>query len=286
MLLLLLKISIGVLIFAIGMTATTEDIVYLWRRPVLLAKSIAAMYVVMPILSILIVYLFDLPPKTELALVILAICAGAPLLPKKLIKFGSDPSYVFSLIVTTSLLAIITVPASLYILAKIISFKTSAVTPFQVAGVILKTFLVPLGVGMILRLLFPALTKAIGSPLLKIGSLIMGICAITALVASFHLVLNVGFQSVLAFALFTSFALLTGHILGGPALSSRIALAISCSSRHIGLALLIAVNARGQETIALVVAYLLASAVVSMLYIFCMSKLRKSSYENNGEKEV
>lgn len=280
--LLLLKISIIVLICAIGMTATTEDIIFLWHRPILLVKSVTAMYVVMPIVSVVMVYLFDLPPKTELALVILAICAGAPLLPKKLIKFGSDPSYVFSLIVTTSLLAIITVPASLHLLAKIIALETTAVTPVQVAGVILTTFLIPLGAGMVLRLQFPNIVKSIGDSLFEISSLILGICAIAAMVASFHLVINIGFRSVLAFALFTLVALLTGHLMGGPTPHSRIALAISCSSRHVGLALLIAVNARGQETIALVVAYLLASAVVSMLYIFCMSRLRKSSKENNS----
>ena len=280
MLLILLKIFIGLLILAIGMTATAEDIVYLWSRPALLVKSVIAMYVVMPIVAVVTNYWFDLPPKTELALIILAICAGAPLLPKKLIKFGGDPSYVFSLIVTTSLLAIITVPASLHILAKIVSFKASVVTSSQVAGVILKTFLLPLGAGMVIRQLFPALTKIISDPLLKVSSIIMGICAITALAAGFHLVFTVGLQSVLAFALFTGSALLAGHLLGGPDLSSRTALAISCSSRHIGLALLIAVNAHGQQALALVVAYLLASAVVSMVYVFLMNKMRNRSNES------
>jgi bile acid:Na+ symporter, BASS family len=270
MLLILLKTSIGVLIFAIGMTATAEDITYLWYRPALLVKSVIAMYVVMPMVAVVMNYGFDLPPKTELALIILAICAGAPLLPKKLIKFGGDPSYVFSLIVTTSLLAIITVPASLHVLAEIVPFKASVVTPSQVAGVILKTFLWPLGAGMVLRQLFPALAKIISNPLLKVSSIIMGICAIIALVSGFHLVFTVGLQSVLAFAIFTGSALLAGHLLGGPDLSSRTALAISCSSRHIGLALLIAVNARGQQALALVVAYLLASAVISMMYVFLM----------------
>ena len=111
MLLLLFKTSIATLILAIGMT---DDIVYLWRRPVLLMKSIIAMYLVMPAVAVLMARVLDLPERTELALVILAICAGAPLLPKKLIKFGGDPSYVFSLIVNTSLLAIATVPASLH----------------------------------------------------------------------------------------------------------------------------------------------------------------------------
>jgi len=46
MLLLLLKTSIATLILAIGMTAVTDDIAYIWRRPVLLMKSIIAMYLV------------------------------------------------------------------------------------------------------------------------------------------------------------------------------------------------------------------------------------------------
>ena len=82
MLPLLLKVSIAGLILAIGMTATKDDIVYLWRRPVLLAKSLLAMYVVMPLVAILMARTLDLPRSTELALVVLAVCAGAPLLPK------------------------------------------------------------------------------------------------------------------------------------------------------------------------------------------------------------
>jgi BASS family bile acid:Na+ symporter len=80
------------------MSATTADIFYLWRRPFLLVKSFAAMYLVTPVVAALITNLFELPHRTELALVVLAICAGAPLLPKKLIKFGGNPAYIFSLI--------------------------------------------------------------------------------------------------------------------------------------------------------------------------------------------
>lgn len=64
MLLLLLKTSIAALILATGMTAVTDDIVYLWRRPVLLVKSVAAMYVVMPAVAVLILKTFLLPLGT------------------------------------------------------------------------------------------------------------------------------------------------------------------------------------------------------------------------------
>jgi BASS family bile acid:Na+ symporter len=259
------------------MTATTGDIVYLWRRPALLLKSIIAMYIAMPAAAVLMARTLDLPPRTELALVVLAICAGAPLLPKKLIKFGGDPSYVFSLIVTTSLLAIVTVPASLYLLAEVINFDTTAVTPLQVAGLILKTFLLPLGVGMLFRQAAPALSERFGDPLLKIASAVMALSALAALTIGFRLVFEIGLPSLLAFAAFTLSAIVVGHLFGGPNPSDRTSLAIACASRHIGLALLIAANARGQHALALVVAYLLASAVVSIPYVRWITKHRPSA---------
>ena len=268
---LVLKASIVALILAIGMSATTDDIVYLWRRPVLLAKSLLAMYVVMPLVAILMARTLDLPRSTELALVVLAVCAGAPLLPKKLIKAGGDPAYVFSLIVTSSLVAIVTVPTSLHLLAHYISFDTAAVTPERVAQVILTSLLLPLGAGMLIRQAAPRLAERVGDPLLKVAGIVMSICALMALVAGFHLVFDVGLPSIIAFAAFTLTAIAAGHILGGPDASDRRSLAVACASRHIGLALLIAASARGPQTLALVAAYILASAVVSIPYMWWQS---------------
>jgi BASS family bile acid:Na+ symporter len=238
----------------------------------LLLKSTVAMYVVMPVVAVLMARMLDLPPRTELALVVLAICAGAPLLPKKLIKFGGDPAYVFSLIVTTSFLAIITVPVSLHLLSDTISFDTTAVTPSQVARIILKSFLLLLGAGMLLRLLTPALAERIGDPLMKIAGALIALSAPAVLAIGFRLVFEVGLTLLLAFATFTLAAIVAGHLLGGPNPADRTSLAIACASRHIGLALLIAANARGQHALALVVAYLLASAVVLVPYARWITK--------------
>ena len=69
MLLLVLKVSIAVLLFATGMSVTAKDVAWLWRRPVLLGKSILAMYVVAPVVAVLMARTLDLPRPTELALV-------------------------------------------------------------------------------------------------------------------------------------------------------------------------------------------------------------------------
>jgi predicted Na+-dependent transporter len=267
MLFTVLHYSIMALIFAIGMTANGADIIYLWQRPVLLIKSIVTMYLVVPAIAIIMTLLLKLPAATELALVILAICAGAPLLPKKLIQLGGNPAYVFSLIVTTSLLAIVTVPLSLDILADFIPFNTTAATPMGVASVILKSFLWPLAAGMLARWLLPALADAVSDGLLKVAGVAMAVCALIVLIMGFRSLLEVGLDTLLAFALFTLAAMVAGHMQGGPERANRTALAIACSSRHIGLALLIASNAQRPETLTLVIAYLFASALVSALYI-------------------
>jgi Sodium Bile acid symporter family len=115
-LLLLVKISVGALILAIGMGATVADLAYVWRRPGLLLRSLLAMYVLVPLAALFLVKTWPLAPGVKAALLVLAVSAGAPLLPRKLQRFGSD-AYVFSLVVTSSLLAIVVVPAWIALLA-------------------------------------------------------------------------------------------------------------------------------------------------------------------------
>jgi BASS family bile acid:Na+ symporter len=165
-------------------------------------------------------------------------------------------------------------PASLHLLAEIISLDTTAVTATRVTRVILKTFLQPLAIGMLLRWAALDLAERIDEPLLKIAGIAMGLCAIAVLASSFHLLFEVGLPSLLAFGVFTIAAILTGHLFGGPDPSDRTSLAIACSSRHIGLALLIAANAPGRRAFELVVTYLLASMVVSIPYVLWTKKRR------------
>src|SRR5271163_3683622 len=105
-LLVLVKISTVALILSVGMGATFSDILYLWRRPGLLLRSLLAMYVLVPLAAFVIVTFWPLAPGVEAALLVLAVSAGAPLLPRKLERFGSS-QYAFSLVVVTSLLAIV-----------------------------------------------------------------------------------------------------------------------------------------------------------------------------------
>ena len=261
-----LKASIAVLIFAIGLSSTWDDVIFVWRRPSLFLRSLLAMYVVVPVAAVVMARVLDLPWSTEAAIVVLAICAGAPLLPKKVLQLGGDPSYIFSLVVATSVFAVVTVPFGIRLLSEALELE-SAVTSGQVASTIVRAFLAPLGAGMLVRVVRSDVADRLGDPLLRVASVSLLVCGIIVLGFSIRAVVDLGLPSLLAFATFTATALAAGHLLGGPDPAERTSLAVACASRHVGLALLVAASYRGDRALALVAAYLIASALVSIPYV-------------------
>lgn len=264
-LLLILKVTVMALILAIGMDSTLEDLTYLLRRPGLLVRSVLAMYVVVPLVALLFVKLLVLPPGVEVALLVLAVSAGGLMLPRKLMGVG-DGSYVFSLVVLSSLLAIVTVPAWLALFGPLFG-DTTELLPMEVARVIGRVFLLPLVVGMLVHWLIPEISSHMSEKLLKVGGGVLALCILVLLATNGRLILEAGWPALLTLAAMTLVAMIVGHLLGGPDPNNRTVLAISCATRHAGLVVLVAASVPGPRTAALVGAYFVASAVVTIPYL-------------------
>ena len=263
-LLILLKVAVAGIILAIGMDSSLKDATYWWHRPGLLVRSVLAMYVLVPLAALALVKVLTLSPGVEIGLLVLAVSAGAPLLPRKLMKIG-DGAYIFSLVLTSSLLAILLVPAWLAVLGPQLDYPIS-LRPERVALVLAKSFLLPLALGMLVRRLSPAIAERIGNRLIAIAGLVLTGCAL-ALVLHWDVLLVARWSGVLTLAALIAISLAIGHLLGGPAEDDRTALAIACATRHIGIAVLGAASVPGPRTSVLVAFYTLTSAVVSIPYL-------------------
>jgi len=228
-LLLVLKVSVVAFIFAIGLGSTMGDLTYLWRRPGLLTRSLLAMYVAVPLAVSLLAKAFGLPGPVRLAIFVLAISAGAPLLPKKLSKLGRE-GYVFSLVVTSSLVAVVAVPAWMELLGSLVG-RDSSLNPRAVAATIAKAFLAPLAVGMILHALMPKLAEKLSDWIGGAAFAVLAVAALVLIVAARRMIFEVGWVSLLALAATALVALAIGHLMGGPDPADRKALAVSCASR-------------------------------------------------------
>jgi len=260
-----MKGSVALLIFAVGLDSRPKDFGYLRRRPGVMLRSQLAMYIVVPVLAVLALKGLRLPSGIELALIVLAISAGAPMLPRKLMQLGNE-EYVVSLTVISSLLAIVTVPAWIVLLQPHFD-RLHALDPSAVAGVLGKSFLLPMLFGMAVRKTFPGSSARLSDVMLKAVGSFFSVCALALLALHWKAVGAAFGPPILALGGFTFAALVVGHLMGGPDPNDRTALAVTCATLHIGVAMVTAAVTVGPRIAVLIVAYILASVVVIIPYM-------------------
>jgi BASS family bile acid:Na+ symporter len=264
-LMILLKISIGVLIACVGAGTSPSELTYLWRRPGLLLRSLAAMYLLVPLVALCIVQIMPVEHAVKPAMLVLAVSAGAPLLPKRLKKLNSQ-EYIFSLLITSSLVAIVAVPLWVALLGAYFDV-TVELSERTVVLDIGKTILLPIMIGMALRAIFPVWSERLSNRVIMIAAVVLIASAIVLLVVHREHLVGLTWQGMLALVALLIFALFIGQLLGGPNRDDRTALAIACATRHVGIALVVAAEFVGVRTAVLVVAYFVTAFIVSSIYL-------------------
>ena len=263
-LLIVLKITVTIIIFGIGLDSSLHDAVRLFRYPALLLRSLLAMYVLVPLAAVGLVILLPLPPGAEAGLLVLAVSSGAPLLPRKLLGIG-DGAYTFSLVVVSSVLAVILVPFWLEMLGPLFP-RLPRLEPERTALVLGESFFLPLLAGMAVRRFFPKLAAWTGGRVVGLAGLAMTLAAVVLLAVNWHVVLEVKWQGVAALALLILMALIIGHLVGGPQEENRSALAVACATRHIGVAVAVATALPGGRVAVVISIYIAISVAITLPY--------------------
>jgi bile acid:Na+ symporter, BASS family len=278
---LVLKVSILLNVFAIGLLASPQDATYLFRRPGELGRAFLAMNLLMPLFAVSLVLMFHLNPAVEIALVALSISPIPPVLPKKMMKAGGTESYAIGLLVAVCLLAIIFVPLAMEVLRSVFKVPLQ-MTVGTVALLVLKTVLLPLGLGIAVHRFWPAPAERLAKPISRMGTagLLLAIVPIL-FTAEPQILALIGSGTIAALAAFIAFGLAVGHWLGGPQAENRTALAYSTASRHPGIAIALAhANFPRQKlAVAAVLLYLVINTIVSVAYRLA-TKRRPSAVVN------
>src|SRR5262245_1141914 len=182
----LLNVIIGGLVFALGLNALPKDAAFLWRQPGLLLRSLVAMDVAVPVAAVLLVLALRPPRVVAIGILAMAVAPGAPFAPQKELKLGGRLPYVYSLLVTVALLAVVTIPLTLDILGFLFAADREAwVTPGQVAKVAVLMLVLPLLSGMLVRRALPGLAARLAKPLALAANLLIGAIALLVLVKAF-----------------------------------------------------------------------------------------------------
>ena len=264
--------TIFTLMLMIGVNDTFEQLISVWRRSAVLARSLFAAIVLVPTLVMLLLWVFDLSPAVATGLALLAAAPGAPLTTTRSKIAAADTTYVSSLQLSLALLAVVVTPIWLAIFFYLFDLTIESVSPTNVASqVALVTFL-PVAIGLLLQRFAQKFVELVRKPL-NILAVVMFVLLVLVVVAALIMtaelreMLILDSTAVLAILIMAVTALAIGHVLGGRRPEERGGLATACVARNWGLAVYIAtLSEAGAASIPAMTVYLILGAVAGVVY--------------------
>lgn len=263
-----LLLSIWLIVLALGARAPAEHAVFVLRRPVKLGLALAAMFVALPAVAVLLAATTSVPAPIKFAIVAMSVGPVPPMLPFKQMKAGGDEGYSVGLLVAASLASIVLTPLLVVAAANVLDAKGS-VAAASVARTLLLTIGLPLAAGMTLGAVLPRAAETIGRLAQGAGTLALLVVFAIMVGAAWRGILGLfGDGGALAIAAVVAAGLLIGHLFGG--VRHGAALALATASRHPGVALAIAQMSypdQRQPITAAILLYLLITALVTAPYV-------------------
>lgn len=264
---LVFTVSLAMLIVAIGLDSDLADLTSVIRHPARLARAVLAVNVAVPLAAVVVVQFLPIGPIARAGILLMAVSPVPPLAPGRGLKLGAQKSYAYGVYAALILLAIVILPAAVALLGRIYGVEV-ALPPADVFRNVATTVVLPLAVGLLVRRLAPEFAAAAIAPLRIVAMLLLVLALVPMLIGIWPALMDlVGNGTLLAMALVTSIALAVGHLLGGPELEDRAALAMTAATRHPGLAMMIvAVNQGDKRIVAAIIGFLLVGLVTSVPY--------------------
>jgi len=265
-------VSVALIGIALGLRYATVDAGYLLQRQGLLARSLVAMNLIMPMVAVALVSSFDFKTPVQVALIALSVSPLPPVLPGKRLNLRSH-GYIYGIVVVAAVCSVVLVPLAASLLST--HFHTQHVSAVKVFIVVLLTVLAPLLIGIALQRIGATRAASLAAVLSKIGTALLVVACVPVLVMEWPTIRSLfGDGTVVAAIVLSGLGLVVGHLLGGPDPENRTVLALATASRHPGVALVAGIGATAQAPRLVTAAVLLAS-VVSMIVSIPYAAWRK-----------
>lgn len=262
-----LSVSIVLTVLAYGLNASRSELGHLVRRPHLLIVSLLSMFVLMPVLAILAIYVVDAPTATKIAVVALALSPVPTLVARKQLFSGERARFAVSLTVFSSAAAIVLAPTMAALVSAILGERVS-VSPASLALRVAAFILAPLALGLAVRRWRPELAQRLRSPVLRVSQVMLALAVVALAVATIDEILTAAAPSTLALMLlFVLAGIGVAHLALPGRRDEAHVLATVNFSRHPAIAIGIAAASYPElEFAAVILLYVLVSAAAAAVY--------------------
>jgi len=234
--------TLGVLVFIVtsmlgmGFSLTLPQIIAPLKNKRLVLMSLAANFILVPLLVLLIVRVLPLSEGLQIGLILCGMAAGAPFLPKLVQVAKGDMAFTAGLMVVLMVVTIAFLPLVLpFVLTGV------QVNPWEIAKSLILLMLIPLGIALFIRARYEEVAKGLIPTVTMATNLSLVVLFIGYFVAYFSEIFGViGTGGILAAILLITGAAVVGYLLGGPGKDTRKVLALGTSQRNLAAAFAVA----------------------------------------------
>lgn len=226
---------LGIVMFGMGLTLRWQDFALVLKRPLPVLIGVVAQFVIMPLLAVIITWVLGLPPELAAGVILVGCAPGGT--SSNVVSYLARGDVALSVAMTTvsTLLAPIFTP----LLALWLAGQHMPVSASSMAISIVKMVLVPVTLGLVIRLLVPKLVEAVMPALPWISVIAIAMIVANVVFGSREKLVQAGLIVLLAVALHNVcgyvLGYFTGKVTGQPEASSR-TMAVEVGMQNSGMA--------------------------------------------------
>jgi BASS family bile acid:Na+ symporter len=259
--------QLSVLVFVIGSMASMglslkmPQIIAPLKDLKLVILALAANFVLVPLVAIVITLLIPLDESVRIGLILLSTAAGAPFLPKLAEVAKGNVAFSVGLMVLLMVVTIIYLPLVLPLLLGGVE-----VNPWEIAQSLIVMMLIPLAIGLFVNARYEEAAAKVQPTFGQASNIALLVLTVLGLVLNFRAMIDlVGSLGILAGILFIVLSLVVGYLLGLGSSDSgmRSVMGLGTAQRNISAALVVA----AQNFDPNVVTYLMVIAVIGLIIL-------------------
>lgn len=272
---LLAAVALFFMMAAVGLGLSIWDLLKVARDWRLALRAGIANYLLVPAAAVGLLFLFQPKPMVAAGFLIAVVCPGAPFAPVLTgIARGSVATAVGLMAILAGSSAIIAPLLLRFLLPLVAGRGDLTINPMKIVTTLIMSQFLPLFLGMALRHAKPRLAERLKGLLNRFSSFLNLALITLILVVQFKLLQQIRLPGYLGMSLMVGATLLFGWLLGGPDSNQRKTMAITTSTRNVGVALVIVASSfPGTVVVTAATAFALFQIIAVVLFAIVWGRL-------------
>ncbi|MBK8628206.1 MAG: bile acid:sodium symporter family protein [Saprospiraceae bacterium] len=247
----LLNICLGFLMFGVALDLKIDDFKYIFKAPKSIISGLLSQWILLPILTMVLVYIIQPTYSLALGMVLIAACPGGNVSNYAVHLAKANAALSIMLTMISTLLCVFSTPTIFSILESILPERVESQMIFEIKFAdmiwsIGQLIIIPLILGFILSNYYPLFTNKIKKSVKKVSFIIFVSFVIVAVAGNFENLKKYLYLVFLIVFIHNSLALLVGYfwsrrIMNLPIADSR-TISIETGIQNSGLALILIFN--------------------------------------------